>query len=267
MRCHYCGYGEAKLTICPECKSKDINFFGMGTEKLEQYIKDEIKDSKVIRMDQDTTSLKGAHERIINDFRQQKYNILIGTQMISKGLDFPLVTLVGVIQGDATLNLPDFRSGEKTIDLLMQVAGRAGRSERKGEVVIESYDPNNYYLKCVQNNSYEDFYKYELKLRKKFKYPPYYYLVNVKVSGKNLDKVFKESTNVYNYLKNNLLEETIIFNPTPSSIFRVNNTYTYQILIKYKYDGYLNIALKKLDEMYATNNSVDFTLDFNPSRF
>ena len=265
MRCHYCGYTKFVDSICPSCHEKSLSYLGLGTEKLESKLK-EMFNCNIIRMDVDTTTKKGSHEKKLESFRNHEADILLGTQMISKGLDFPNVTLVGVIQADASLYIEDFRAGEKTLDLLMQVAGRAGRSEKSGEVVIESYDIENFYLKCVQNNSYEDFYKYELKLRKKYNYPPYYYLVNVRVSGKNLDKVFKESTNVYNYLRNNLLEETIIFNPTPASIFRVNNTYTYQILIKYKYDGYLNLALKKLDEMYANNNSVDFTLDFNPSR-
>ena len=137
MRCHYCGYGSSKKRECPICHNKNLNDFGMGTEKLEEYVKDNFKDARVVRMDVDTTSRKGAHERIINDFKSLKYNVLIGTQMIAKGLDFPLVTLVGVINGDASLSIPDFRSGERTFQLLNQVAGRAGRADLPGMVIIQ----------------------------------------------------------------------------------------------------------------------------------
>ena len=265
VRCHYCGYTKFVDNLCPECHENSLSYLGLGTEKLETKL-NEMFDAKIIRMDVDTTTKKGSHEKLIESFKNHEADILLGTQMISKGLDFPLVTLVGVISADASLNIPDFRSGEKTFELLMQVSGRAGRSEKSGEVVIESFNPDNYYLKCVQESSYEQFAKYELLQRKRFKYPPFYYLVNIKISGKNLDTVFKESTNVYNYLRKNLQDETIIFNPTPASILRVNNIYHYQILIKYKYDGYLLNALKKLDEMYANNYKIDFVCDFNPSR-
>ena len=265
VRCHYCGYTKFVEKSCPNCHENSLSYLGLGTEKLEAKL-NEMFDAKIIRMDVDTTTKKGSHEKLIESFRNHEADILLGTQMISKGLDFPLVTLVGVISADASLNIPDFRSGEKTFELLMQVSGRAGRSEKSGEVVIESFNPDNYYLKCVLDSDYEKFAKFELIQRKKFKYPPFYYLVNVKMSGRDLNTVFKESTNVYNYLRKNLQDDTIIFNPTPSSILRVNNTYHYQILIKYKYDGYLLNALKKLDEMYANNYKVDFVCDFNPSR-
>ena len=265
VRCHYCGYTKFVDNKCPECHENSLSYLGLGTEKLEAKL-NEMFDARIIRMDVDTTTKKGSHEKIIESFKNHEADILLGTQMISKGLDFPLVTLVGVISADASLNIPDFRSGEKTFELLMQVSGRAGRSEKSGEVVIESFNPDNYYLKCVLESDYEKFAKFELIQRKKFKYPPFYYLVNVKLSGRDLNTVFKESTNVYNYLRKNLQDDTIIFNPTPASILRVNNTYHYQILIKYKYDGYLLNALKKLDEMYANNYKVDFVCDFNPSR-
>ena len=147
------------------------------------------------------------------------------------------------------------------------MSGRAGRDKTPGEVIIESFNPDNIYLKCVKNNSYDDFYNYEMTSRRKLKYPPYYYLVNIRISGKNLDNTFKEATNVFNYLKKNLASETNIFNPIPASILKVNNIFRYQILIKYRYDGYLINTLKKLDEMYANNKYVDFMVDFNPSRF
>lgn len=267
MRCHYCGYTKIIDKTCPECKLEALSFLGLGTEKLETSLNKIFDSARIIRMDVDTTSKKGSHEKIINDFKDHKYDILLGTQMISKGLDFPLVTLVGVINADASLNIPDFRSGERTFELLSQVSGRAGRDKVPGEVIIESFNPDNIYLECVKENSYERFYNYEMTNRRKLKYPPYYYLVNIRISGKNLDNVFKEVNSVYRYLRKNLANETNIFNPTPASILKVNNIYRYQILIKYRYDGYLINTLKKLDEIYANNKNIDFIVDFNPSRF
>ena len=266
LRCHYCGYTKFVDKLCPECKEDALSYLGLGTEKLEKYLNDNF-DARVIRMDVDTTTSKTAHEKIINCFKNHEADILVGTQMISKGLDFPLVTLVGVISADSSLNLPDFRAGEKTFDLLYQVAGRAGRDKIPGEVIIQSYDINNYYLKCVKEYNYEMFYNYEMDNRKKLKYPPYYYLIHIKISSRSLDAAFKESTNCYNYLRKNLDKNTIIYNPTPASILKVNNIFNYHILIKYRYDGYLLTTLKKIDEMYANNKNVDFVCDFNPSRF
>jgi primosomal protein N' (replication factor Y) len=265
LRCHYCGYTKFLDKVCPECKEDALSYLGLGTEKLEKYINDNF-DARVIRMDVDTTTTKNAHEEIINKFKNHEADILVGTQMISKGLDFPLVTLVGVISADSSLNLPDFRAGERTFDLLYQVAGRAGRDKIPGEVIIQSYNIDNYYLKCVKEYNYEMFYNYEMDIRKKLKYPPYYYLVDIKITSRSLDNAFKESTNCYNYLKKMLDKNTIIYNPTPASILKINNTFNYHILIKFRYDGYLLNVLKKLDEMYANNNSVDFVCDFNPSR-
>ena len=267
MRCHYCGYTKILDKLCPECKMDALSYLGLGTEKLELNLHKMFENAKIIRMDVDTTSKKGSHEKIITDFKNHEYDILLGTQMISKGLDFPLVTLVGVINADASLNIPDFRSGERTFELLSQVSGRAGRDKVPGEVIIESFNPDNIYLKCVKDNSYEEFYNYEMVSRRKLKYPPYYYLANIRISGKNLDSTFKEANNVFRYLKKNLANETIVYNPTPASILRVNNIFRYQVLIKYRYDGYLINTLKKLDEMYANNKYIDFVVDFNPSRF
>ena len=267
MRCHYCGYTKIIDKICPNCNTEALTYLGLGTEKLESNLNILFPQARIIRMDVDTTSRKGSHEKIINDFKDYKYDILLGTQMISKGLDFPLVTLVGVINADSSLNIPDFRSGERTFELLSQVSGRAGRSKVSGEVIIESFNPDNIYLQCVKENSYENFYNYEMTSRRKLKYPPYYYLINVRVSGKDSDNTFKEANNVYRFLKKNLANETNVYNPVPASILKINNSYRYQILIKYRYDGYLISTLKKLDEMYANNKNVDFIVDFNPSRF
>lgn len=181
MKCHYCDYEKVLITVCPECKKNDLWDFGMGTEKLESIIKDMFPSARVVRMDVDTTRLKGAHEKIINAFQNRDYDILIGTQMISKGLDFPLVTLVGVVNGDATLNIPDFRSAERTFQLLNQVAGRAGRGKKLGKVIIQGFNINHYSIVCASNHDYIGFYNEEMKIRKSLVYPPFCNLALIKI--------------------------------------------------------------------------------------
>jgi primosomal protein N' (replication factor Y) len=169
-----------------------MNDFGMGTEKLEQYVIDNFPAADVVRMDVDTTSRKGAHERILSDFRSKKYNVLIGTQMIAKGLDFPDVTLVGVINGDASLSIPDFRSGERTFQLLNQVAGRAGRATKPGKVIIQGFNIDHYSILFASSHNYDSFYNEEMRIRKLLKYPPYYNLCSIKVKSKSEAKAMNE---------------------------------------------------------------------------
>ncbi len=266
LRCHYCGYTALKDNICPECHEEALNYMGLGTEKLEQTLKEMYKDARIVRMDVDTTSNKGSHEKIINDFKEHKYDILLGTQMISKGLDFPLVTLVGVINADSSLNIPDFRSGERTFELLSQVAGRAGRSNLAGRVIIQTFNPDNQYLNFVKENSYEKFYNYEMNFRKTLKYSPYYYLISVMVTGREYEVVSKEATKAFNYLKSNIDKTSFIYGPTTASVFRVNNVYRFQIMIKYRFDNKAFAALKYLDSIYAVNSKVNFEIDINPLR-
>ena len=264
LRCHYCGYTIHKPNTCPECKKESLNYFGLGTEKLELEINKLFKDAKVVRMDTDTTSRKGSHARIIDDFRKGEYDILLGTQMISKGLDFPRVTLVGVINADSSLNIPDFRSGENTFQLLNQVAGRAGRSNIPGCVVIQTFNPDNYTLNCIKDNSYDNFYNYEMDIRRKLGYPPYYYLISIKVVSRDYDAASKESSKVATYLKSNLREDSIILGPTTANMFKLNNVYRFQLMIKYKKCDKLFKVLKSLDEMYSTNKLVNIEIDTSP---
>ena len=264
--CHYCGYQKKKDEVCPECHEESLNYYGLGTEKLEERIKEMYPSARVVRMDQDTTRNKGMHESIINDFKDYKYDILLGTQMISKGLDFPKVTLVGVINADASLNIPDYRSSEVTYSLLSQVAGRAGRSEIPGEVIIQTFNPDNYVIECVKNNNYDRFYLQEMQFRKNLKYPPYYYLVSVKVVGKIYEKTIENSQKVKKYLADNLNKETIVLGPTTASVFKFNNEYRMQIIIKYKFDDKLMETLKDLDNIFSSNKDNYLEIDFNPLR-
>lgn len=264
LRCHYCGYNVFKSEECPECKEKALADYGLGTEKLEQEIKKIFPSSRVIRMDADTTSNKGAHEDIINRFKNHEYDILLGTQMISKGLNFPLVTLVGVINADATLNIPDFRSGERTYALLSQVAGRAGRSNLPGEVILQTFNPDNFTLKCVQENDYLKFYNYEMSNRHKLDYPPYYYLTSIKIACKDYELASKEIIKVKKYLEKNLSKNTILLGPTTASMFKINNIYRFQIILKYKKEPQLLKTLKELDELYMLNTKANIEIDNNP---
>lgn len=264
MRCHYCGYAHKMITICPECKSESIDNFGMGTQKLESILNEKYA-ARIIRMDQDTTITKGSHEQIINDFKNHKYDILIGTQMISKGLDFPNVTLVGVINGDTSLNIPDFRSAERTFQLLNQVAGRSGRGVLPGEVIIQGFNVDHYSIVKACNNDYIGFYNEELKIRKVLKYSPYYNLCLIKIKSKNYNEALTESNKIIKLLKDKNLENTIVLGPTPALIPKINDIYHIQIIIKFKNTGILMKELEFINNYYRTSKVV-VEIDINPIR-
>ncbi len=263
LRCHYCGYGTKLKEICPECHEKAMLNLGLGTEKVEEELGILFKDYKVIRMDVDTTSKKGQHEKIIKDFEDKKYSILLGTQMIAKGLDFENVTLVGVINADTSLNIPDFRSSEKTFDLLNQVAGRSGRGEKEGKVIIQTYNKDHYVLKYVKTHDYLGFFENEMKIRRMLSYPPYVYVTLIKIMSKDYETAKNISNEIFTYLKRNLLNSKIL-GPSVANVFRVNNVYRFQIIIKYKKEESLYNVLEKMDEHYKINNKVKIDIDFNP---
>lgn len=261
LKCHYCGYTKSKIHVCPVCKSEDIDEFGMGTEKLESLVKETFNTS-VIRMDVDTTSKKGAHESILNSFKNKEYNILIGTQMIAKGLDFHDVTLVGVINSDASLNIPDFRSAERTFSLLNQVAGRSGRGDKLGEVVIQGFNVDNYSILLAAKNDYVSFYKEEMSLRKKLNYPPFCNLCLIKISGKKLDVLYDNADKIKNFLLRE--KDIVVLGPSPCTMPKINNVYYLQIMVKYKKTNSLNKYLNYVIEVYRKNNLVDIQIDVNP---
>ena len=264
LRCHYCGYTKIKDDICPKCQEKSLNYLGLGTEKLENLIHTKYPNIKVIRMDADSTSTKGAHDKIITSFKNHEYDLLIGTQMVSKGLDFPNCTLVGIINADTTLNIPDFRSSERTFQLLHQAAGRAGRANLPGKVIIQTFNPEDKTLNMVANNDYLGFYTSEMKIRQILKYPPYYYLVNIKICSKNYESASLNANKVSNYLKNNLESSTIILGPSTALNFKINDIYRFNITIKYQYDNHLKQTLKSLDEIFSTNKDTYLEIDINP---
>ncbi|MCY1606558.1 primosomal protein N' [Staphylococcus pettenkoferi] len=250
LKCHYCGYQETPPALCPNCESEHIRQVGTGTQRVEELLQREFEGANIIRMDVDTTSRKGAHEKLLNDFGEGKSDILLGTQMIAKGLDFPNITLVGVLNADTMLNLPDFRSSERTYQLLTQVAGRAGRHEKEGQVIIQTYNPEHYAIKDVQQNDYLAFYRQEMEYRKLGKYPPYFFLINFTISHQEMKKVLEASKHIHQILLQHLSDKALVLGPSPAALTRINNEYRFQILIKYKSEPDLYQALQYLDDYY-----------------
>ena len=262
LTCHYCGYMRKMDNICPQCHENAIKDLGLGTEKLEELIKSKY-NTRVLRMDADTTSRKGSYEKLIDEFSKHNYDILIGTQMISKGLNFKDVTLVGILNIDSSLSMPDFRSSERTFELLLQTAGRTARFEREGKVLIQTYNKDNYVFKYLLNNDYVSFYNAEMNFRKKLKYIPYYNLAVIKITSSSYEEASNEAKKVYKYLSNTLNDNFIILGPSIARIFKLNNKYNFSIIIKYKYEENLFEILKDIRDNYKSNK-VLIDIDINP---
>jgi primosomal protein N' (replication factor Y) len=246
MRCHYCGHEEAIPYRCPNCGGNKIRYYGTGTQKVEEELKDLYPEARILRMDVDTTRKKGAHERILQQFGQKKADILLGTQMIAKGLDFPDVTLVGVLNADTSLNLPDFRSSEHTFQLLTQVSGRAGRAEKAGEVIIQTFNPQHYAIELAKEQNYERFYQQEMAVRHRSGYPPYYFTVKITTSHQEEQVAAKKIFEISQQLKEVLGAQSLLLGPTPSTVNRIKNRYHYQLIIKYKQEPDLAHILKNI---------------------
>ncbi len=263
LKCHYCEHSQNFISLCKHCGSKNLRHFGLGTQKLEEEIESQFPNAKIIRMDNDTTRQRGSHGKIINDFSEKKYDILIGTQMISKGLDFQNVTLVGVISGDASLNMPDFRSAERTFQLINQVAGRAGRFEKQGKVIVQCFNPDHYSIIDAIENNYEDFYNKEIEIRKKLEYPPFINLTLLKIYSTDFDFLIKEAEKMAEILKKN--KKLKVLGPTVSSIIKINKKYNVSILIKHLNK---NDIKKEIDYITELSNlkKIKIDIDINPLR-
>lgn len=265
LRCHYCGYADKMNDICPSCGEKAIKTLGTGTEKVEEEIK-KVFNARVVRMDLDTTSKKGSHEKIITAFKNHEYDILLGTQMIAKGLDFSNVTLVGVINADTSLMIPNYRSNEYTFQLLMQTAGRSGRGEKNGSVIIQTFNPEHYAITLASKHDYIDFFKQEMEVRRKLSYPPYYYLIYIKVIGKAYNKISIESNKIASILTRELKNSKIL-GPTTCSVFKLNGLFRFGIIIKYKKEEKMEEVLQSLVNHYKGNQTVKVDIDVNPNNF
>lgn len=250
LKCHYCNHREPVPNACPKCDSETIRYFGTGTQKVEEALNQLIPQARIIRMDVDTTSRKGSHERLLTQFGNKQADILLGTQMIAKGLDFPDVTLVGVLAADSMLNLPDFRASERTFQLLTQVSGRAGRHELEGEVIVQTYTPDHYSIEFAQNHDFKGFFQHEMNYRRAFQYPPYFYLTLITVSHQNINQAREVTRTISQLLNKHLNDGTKILGPTPSPIERIKDRYRFQCMVKYKREPNLRNVLARILNYY-----------------
>ena len=260
MNCHYCGFQKGIPQTCPNCQSRSSRYYGTGTQKAYDELQEILPEARILRMDVDTTKKKGAHEDLLERFGRGKADILLGTQMIAKGLDFPNVTLVGVLNADTALNLPDFRSSERTFQLLTQVAGRSGRADKEGEVLIQTYNPNHYAITFAKEQDYEGFYRYEMGIRKNLGYPPYYFTVGLTFSHKSEEFVVKKAYETVAFLRQHLKDAIQILGPTPKPIARTHNLYHYQIILKYRHEDRLEEVLNQILDWTQERENQDLRL-------
>ena len=260
LRCHYCGYATKHSNICSNCHEESVKDLGIGTEKIEEQLNN-MFDCRVVRMDFDTTSRKGAHEKIINDFKEHKYDILLGTQMIAKGLDFANVTLVGVINADTSLMIPNYNSSEETFQLLCQVSGRAGRGDIDGEVIIQTFNPSHYAIELSKNHDYISFFKEEMNIRRQLGYPPYFHLATIKIISPVYELSRDHSNKVASILKEKL-KSSIVLGPSVSNIFKLNNTYRFSVIVKYKKEENLYKTLEEIQDYYKANSKIKIDITF-----
>lgn len=280
LRCHYCGHAEQAPTQCPSCESEHIRYFGTGTQRVEEELAKLFPGIRVIRMDVDTTTEKHAHEKLLKQFGDRQADVLLGTQMVAKGLDFPYVTLVGVIAADTSLHLPDFRAAEKTFQLLTQVAGRAGRHQLEGEVVIQTYTPDHYAITTAQHHDYSAFIQEELRHRSTMGYPPYCRLVLVTMSHEQLPllstvserfaaemRELAQHEGILSPLGNGWSRALEVLGPVASPIARMKDRYRFQCVIKYRGSIDASALVRRVLEPFtetSRQNGVMFSVDVDP---
>ena len=270
LKCHYCGYEQKIVTECPECHSKNIKYFGAGTQKLEDEIKKCFPEATTIRMDIDSVSKKNSHEEIIEKFKNENIDILIGTQMVVKGHHFPNVTLVGVITADSNLNMGDFRASEKTFQTLTQVAGRAGRGSEKGNVIIQTYNPDNYAIEYAKTQNFDLFYNTEIGIRKELKYPPFCDIIVINMSSKNKIELQREIKKVHAFLKEKIINEkfgVLLYSPVTCPIDKIKDRYRMRILIKCLYDEKMNKLMNETNAYFYKQkaNNCRLNIELNPN--
>lgn len=269
LKCHYCGLEEQVPNKCPNCGSKELKYSGSGTQKLEEEVHKLFPTASTIRMDIDTVTKKHSHEDILTKFKEDKIDILIGTQMIVKGHDFPKVTLVGVISADNALNIGDYRASEITFQVLTQVAGRAGRGEQNGKVIIQTYNPDHYAIECAKEQDFKKFYQIESKIRKTLKYPPFCDIIVLDFSSLNKHEIQRDTKKLHQYLKNRIINEkfgVLLYSPLPCPIEKINDRYRWRIIIKCIYDEKMNKLLKEtLEEFYKLKTNTRLSIKQNPN--
>lgn len=268
LKCHYCGHEQNPASYCPSCGSDKIRYFGTGTQKLEQEINKIFPEANTIRMDVDTITKKNSYEEILNRFKNENIDILIGTQMVVKGHHFPNVTLVGVIAADGSLNIDDYRANERTFQILTQVAGRAGRENNEGKVIIQTYNPDSFPIEFAQKQNYDMFYNTEIELRRQLKYPPFCDIIVVGFTGEDEDEIKKVSEYVYKILKVNLEKHEInVYSPMPAPIDKIQNKYRWRLIAKGNVTDEVNVIINKcMHNLYQKNmRKTSVIVDINPN--
>lgn len=268
LKCHYCGHEESIPTICVNCGSNRIRYYGTGTEKIETELATLLPEARVIRMDQDTTRKKGSMDKMLQKFGNHEADILLGTQMIAKGLDFPDVTLVGVLNADTSLGLPDFHASERTFQLLTQVSGRAGRAKKAGEVLVQTFNPQHYAIVYAKNHDYEGFYQQEMAVRHAGNYAPYYYTVQIQASHVMENETAKQMIQVARWLRSRASDKVIILGPSPKPIAKLRNRYYFQIILKFKHQHEMDVLLTELqNRAQKSKNGLQLVIDREPVSF
>ncbi|MDN2451625.1 primosomal protein N' [Leuconostoc sp. UCMA20149] len=262
LKCHYCGHEEPIPTVCPNCGSKRIRYYGTGTEKVAVELAELFPTARVIRMDQDTTRKKGSMDKLLEKFGRHEADILLGTQMIAKGLDFPDVTLVGVLNADTALGLPDFHASERTFQLLTQVSGRAGRAQKSGEVVVQTFNPQHYAIVFAKQHDYEGFYHQEMRARHAGNYSPYYYTVQIQASHSDENQAALQMLQVARWLRAHVDQDVIVLGPSPKPIAKMRNRYYFQIILKFKQRDMVDNLLKTLQNR-SQNSKGDLRLSID----
>ena len=249
FKCHYCNFEFKFNHICPKCDGKDFLFMGSGTQKIEEIIEQRYPKAKLLRMDNDTTSIKNGHLKILEKFEHEDYNILLGTQMVAKGLDFHDVTLVGVINADISLSAADFRSAEYTYELLSQVAGRAGRGQKQGNVIVQSFNPEHYAIQMSSRHEYELFYQTDMLFRHKMNYPPFSYMSSITILCEKADQACIMADKIFEELKQ--YKDFELLGPALPYLYKENNKIRMKILIKSKKHDLINQALQNINNKFA----------------
>ncbi|MBE6038758.1 MAG: primosomal protein N' [Anaerofustis stercorihominis] len=268
--CHYCGHREYKPTVCPECSSKRIKEMGTGTEKIEQIAKELVPDAAVSRLDSDTVKYKGAFEKIISDFSEGKSDILIGTQMVAKGLDFDNVNLVGIILADSYLNFPDINASQRTYQLISQAAGRSGRRDKVGRVIMQTYQPQNPTIVYSANHDYESFYAYDIAHRQAMNYPPFSEIIGVFAANESLSKCVEDINFIYESIKQCVsgadIDEDVykLYEPAPAFIQKLKNKYIYHTLIRYDTDTELKKIIRENYNKIKASVESNVFVEINP---
>ncbi len=267
LKCHHCGHVELMSEYCPECGSNYIAYTGFGSEKIVSEVNRLFPSARVLRLDSDVSEVKGNIKKAIDSFSQYEADILVGTQMIAKGHDFPRVTLVGIVLADVGLSLPSFRSSERVFQLITQAIGRSGRSDLSGKAIIQTYLPNHYSILLASKQNYDAFFNYEMRIRHIQQYPPFSFLLSIEVSAKNEEYMILAANDIVNNLNSKLQDEATILGPVAPYIAYQNNTYKRLILIKYKNSDKIKQEINKLLETFKFNNVVNVKINVDPYDF